>query len=156
MQLTFAARDQLMAGKDKWTAFRNAIRIVGPACVLTHAAAGLSLLGLLTSSQLSHSAASAKRILSTAIALVTTLSLVPAFGVSLIRDEARLVATFRAADPGVATLRRLCGWIARTWSAVRPLLASWTSRSSPVLPSSTTACPRALASLTRCRLRSGR
>ena len=38
MQLTFAARDQLMAGKDKRTAFRNAIRIVGPACVLTHAA----------------------------------------------------------------------------------------------------------------------
>ena len=50
MQLTFAARDQLMAGRDKRTAFRNAILIVGPACVLTHAAAGLSLLGLLASS----------------------------------------------------------------------------------------------------------
>jgi len=33
MQLTFAARDQLMAGRDKRTAFRNAILIVGrPAC----------------------------------------------------------------------------------------------------------------------------
>ena len=30
MQLTFAARDQLIAGKDKRTAFRNAILIVGP------------------------------------------------------------------------------------------------------------------------------
>jgi hypothetical protein len=50
MQLTFAARDQLMAGRGKRTAFRNAILIAGPACVLTHVAAGLSLLGLLASS----------------------------------------------------------------------------------------------------------
>ena len=112
MQLTFAARDQLMAGKDKRTAFRNAILIVGPACVLTHAAAGLSLLGLLTLLERPHSGVWRSGILSTAIALVTTLSLVPAFGVLLIRNEARLVATLRAADPGVATLRRFCGWIA--------------------------------------------
>ncbi len=49
MQVTFAARDQLMAGRNKRTAFRNAILVVGPACVLTHAAASLSLLGLLMS-----------------------------------------------------------------------------------------------------------
>ncbi len=42
MQLTFAARDRLMAGDDKRTAFRKAILVVGPVCVLTHAAAGLS------------------------------------------------------------------------------------------------------------------
>jgi predicted RND superfamily exporter protein len=113
MQLTFAARDQLMAGRNKWTAFRNAIVIVGPACVLTHAAAGLSLLGLLSSSSDLIRGFGEAGFLATAIALVTTLSLVPAFGVLLIRDEARLVATLRAADPGVATLRRFCGWIAR-------------------------------------------
>jgi uncharacterized protein len=113
MQLTFAARDQLMAGKDKRTAFRNAILIVGPACVLTHAAAGLSLLGLLTSSSDLIRGFGEAGFLATAIALVTTLSLVPTFGVLLIRDEARLVATLRDADPGVATLRRFCGWIAR-------------------------------------------
>ena len=49
MQLTFAARDRMMAGADRETAFRDALRVVGPACVLTHAAAGLSLLGLLFS-----------------------------------------------------------------------------------------------------------
>jgi predicted RND superfamily exporter protein len=113
MQLTFAARDQLMAGRNKWTAFRNAIVIVGPACVLTHAAAGLSLLGLLSSSSDLIRGFGEAGFLATAIALVTTLSLVPAFGVLLIRDEARLVATLRAADPGVATLRRFFGWIAR-------------------------------------------
>ena len=34
-------------GRRRATAFSDALRVVGPACVLTHAAAGLSLLGLL-------------------------------------------------------------------------------------------------------------
>ena len=40
MQLTFAARDRLLAGENKYEALRNAILVVGPACVLTHATAG--------------------------------------------------------------------------------------------------------------------
>ena len=112
MQLTFAARDQLMAGRDKRTAFRNAIFIVGPACVLTHAAAGLSLLGLLASSSDLIRGFGEAGFLATAIALVTVLSLVPAFGVLLIRNEARFVATLNVADPGVTGLRRFCAWIA--------------------------------------------
>ena len=112
MQLTFAARDQLMAGRDKRTAFRNAIFIVGPACVLTHAAAGLSLLGLLASSSDLIRGFGEAGFLATAIALVTVLSLVPAFGVLLIRNEARFVATLNVADPGVTGLRQFCAWIA--------------------------------------------
>lgn len=46
MQLTFAARDRLIAGEDKYSAFTNAVRVVGPACVLTHATAGISFLAL--------------------------------------------------------------------------------------------------------------
>jgi uncharacterized protein len=113
MQLTYAAREQLIAGKDKRTAFRNAILIVGPACVLTHAAAGLSLLGLLTSSSDLIRGFAVAGFLSTAVALITVLSLVPTFGVLLVRNETRLVSTLRAADPGVAFLRRFCDWIAR-------------------------------------------
>jgi uncharacterized protein len=153
MQLTFAARDQLMAGKDKRTAFRNAILIVGPACVLTHAAAGLSLLGLLTSSSDLIRGFGEAGFLSTAVALVTTLSLVPVFGVLLIRDEARLVATLRTADPGVATLRRFCGWVARHMVS-RPALFSLADL--PALPSFTPASSRAIASPTRFPTRSGR
>jgi predicted RND superfamily exporter protein len=41
MQLTFAARDRLIAGQDKYTAFKNAVMVVGPACVLTHGTAGI-------------------------------------------------------------------------------------------------------------------
>ena len=113
MQLTFAARDQLIAGKDKRTAFRNAILIVGPACILTHAAAGLSLLGLLTSSSDAVRGFGIAGFLATAVALITVLSLVPTLGVLLVRDESRLVATLRNADSGVVVLRRFCDWIAR-------------------------------------------
>ena len=112
MQLTFAARDRLMAGDDKHAAFRKAILVVGPACVLTHAAAGLSLLGLLTSSSDLIRGFGEAGFIATAIALVTVLSLLPVLGVLLIGDEARLVASLKTADPGVTALRRFCGWIA--------------------------------------------
>src|ERR1017187_5564003 len=46
MQLTFAARDRLIAGQDKYIAFRNAVLVVGPACVLTHGTAGISFIAL--------------------------------------------------------------------------------------------------------------
>ena len=47
MQLTFAARDRLIAGQDKYTAFKNAVLVVGPACVLTHGTAGISFIALM-------------------------------------------------------------------------------------------------------------
>ena len=49
MQLTFATRDRLLAGQNKRDALRNAILIVGPACVLTHATAAVSFMALLFS-----------------------------------------------------------------------------------------------------------
>jgi uncharacterized protein len=123
MQLTFAARDRLMAGEDKRTAFRKAILVVGPACVLAHAAAGLSLLGLLTSSSDLIRGFGEAGFVATAIALVTVLSLVPVLGVLLIGDEARFVANLKTVDPGVAALRRVCGWVARRM-VFRPALYS--------------------------------
>ena len=50
MQLTFAARDRLIAGEEKYQAFRNAVLVVGPACVLTHGTAGISFIALQFSS----------------------------------------------------------------------------------------------------------
>src|SRR6266513_690850 len=47
MQLTFAARDRLIAGQDKYTAFKNAVIVVGPVCVLTHDTAGISLIAVI-------------------------------------------------------------------------------------------------------------
>jgi predicted RND superfamily exporter protein len=112
MQLTFAARDRMMAGEDKRTAFRNAILVVGPACVLTHATAGLSFLGLLFSdSELIRTFGEAG-FTATVVALVTVLSLVPVLGVALVRKDTAFAATIKGADTGVAMLRSFCFWVA--------------------------------------------
>jgi predicted RND superfamily exporter protein len=112
MQLTFAARDRLIAGQDKFTAFRNAVLVVGPACVLTHATAGISFIALqFSDSDLIRKFGEAG-LAATIIALLAVLSLVPVFGVLLVRNENVFAVKFRSADAGVQTLRNFCYWIA--------------------------------------------
>ncbi len=112
MQLTFAARDRLIAGESKYEAFRNAIYVVGPACVLTHATAGLSFIALqFSSSDLIHTFGEAG-LMATIIALFAVLTLVPLFGVLFVQKEAAFAAKVRIADTGVNALRLFCNWIA--------------------------------------------
>ncbi len=112
MQLTFAARDRLIAGEDKVTAFSNAIRVVGPACVLTHATAGISFLALQFSNSDLIRAFGEAGLAATIIALLVVLSFVPVFGILLVRGEQKFAAKFRGADAGVTALRNFCAWIA--------------------------------------------
>lgn len=112
MQLTFLARDRMIAGKNRYDAFRDAIQVVGPACVLTHGTAALSFLVLqFTQSDLIRAFGKAG-LIATSIALVTVLLLVPLFGVLLVRDEAGFAEKARRADRAVDSLRLACGWIA--------------------------------------------
>jgi hypothetical protein len=112
MQITFAARDRLLAGDDKVTAFRNALLIVGPACVLTHATAGVSFIALqFSSSDLIRTFGEAG-LVAVAVALIAVLMGVPLLGVLLIRNEAEFVAAVRNMDTALNALRRFCGWIA--------------------------------------------
>ena len=112
MQLTFAARDRLIAGQDKYTAFKNAIYVVGPACVLTHGTAGISFIALqFSDSDLIRKFGEAG-LAATIIALIAVLSLVPVFGVLLVRNEKILAVKFQGADAGVQALRNFCYWIA--------------------------------------------
>src|SRR6266702_1696332 len=112
MQLTFAARDRLIAGQDKYTAFRNAVLVVGPACVLTHGTAGISFIALqFSDSDLIRKFGEAG-LAATIIALVAVLSLVPVFGVLLVRNEKLFAVKFQGADAGVQALRNFCYWIA--------------------------------------------
>jgi predicted RND superfamily exporter protein len=112
MQLTFAARDRLIAGQDKLTAFRNAVLVVGPACVLTHGTAGISFIALqFSSSDLIRKFGEAG-LAATIIALIAVLSLVPVFGVLLVRNEKVFAVKFQSADAGVQALRNFCYWIA--------------------------------------------
>ena len=112
MQLTFAARDRLIAGEDKFTAFRNAVLVVGPACVLTHGTAGLSFAALqFSDSDLIRTFGEAG-LLATVVALLGVLTLVPLLGVLLVRKEAVFAAKVKEHDMGVDVLRRFCGWVA--------------------------------------------
>jgi uncharacterized protein len=112
MQLTFAARDRLIAGQDKYTAFRNAVLVVGPACVLTHGTAGISFIALqFSDSDLIRKFGEAG-LAATIIALVAVLSLVPVFGVLFVRNERVFAVKFQGADAGVQMLRNFCYWIA--------------------------------------------
>src|SRR5258708_11380314 len=112
MQLTFAARDRLIAGQDKFTAFKNAVLVVGPACVLTHGTAGISFIALqFSDSDLIRKFGEAG-LAATIIALLAVLSLVPVFGVLLVRNESVFAVKFQSADAGVQALRNFCYWIA--------------------------------------------
>jgi predicted RND superfamily exporter protein len=112
MQLTFAARDRMISGESRFEAFRNAILIVGPACVLTHATAGLSFVALqFSSSDLIRTFGEAG-LIATIVALFAVLGLVPVLGVLLVRKEAAFAARVKVGDSGVVLLRRFCSWIA--------------------------------------------
>jgi predicted RND superfamily exporter protein len=112
MQLTFAARDRLIAGQDKYTAFKNAVMVVGPACVLTHGTAGISFIALqFSNSDLIRKFGEAG-LAATVIALIAVLSLVPVFGVLFVRNEKVFAVKFQSADAGVQMLRDFCYWIA--------------------------------------------
>jgi len=110
MQMTFAARDRIIAGATRKEAFAAAVRIVGPACVLTHAAAGLSMVGLFFSDSDMIRAFGHAGALSILIALIAVLTLVPALGVLIAPRREVLPATGR--DFGVQALRNFCGFVA--------------------------------------------
>jgi predicted RND superfamily exporter protein len=113
MQLTFAARDGLLRQESIYEALRNAVYVVGPACVLTHATAAISFIALqFLTSNLIRTFGQAGLIV-TAIALVYALTLVPLLGVLLIHGENRLAADGKQIDAKVELLRAFCRWIAR-------------------------------------------
>jgi len=119
MQLTFAARDRLIAGDSKAVAFRNALYIVGPACVLTHATAGVSFIALMFSQSDLIRAFGEAGLVAVIVAMVAVLMLVPLLGMLLVRNERRFAEEMRGSDTGLDFLRRFCSWIA-TQMVTRP------------------------------------
>jgi hypothetical protein len=112
MQLTFAARDRLLQGEGRFEAFRKAMFVVGPACVLTHATAALSFIALrFSESDLIRTFGEAG-LVATLIAMFAILMLVPPLGFLLLRNESIFAAEVRGADSAIDVLRRFCAWIA--------------------------------------------
>lgn len=112
MQLTFAARDRLIAGDDADRAFRDAILNVGPACVLTHGTAALSFIALQFSRSDLIRSFGAAGLICTMIALATVLTLVPLLGVLLFGKGDRRAAEIRRSDRAIEFLRTFCDWVA--------------------------------------------
>jgi uncharacterized protein len=112
MQLTFATRDRLIAGDNKYEALRTAILVVGPACVLTHATAAMSFVALQFSQSDLIRAFGLAGLIATIIALIAVLMLMPLFGVLLLRREAIDASKTRQTDTAVNLLRQFCGWVA--------------------------------------------
>lgn len=112
MQMTFAARDRLLAGESKVRAFKYAVMVVGPAVVITDVTAALSFVALMFSdSHLIRSFGFAGA-LSVLIAFVAVVTLVPLFGMLFVREEKLATGISKRSDSGVDTLRNFCGWIA--------------------------------------------
>ncbi len=121
MQLTFAARAAILRGDSKRDAFRQAILVVGPACVLTHATAALSFIALqFSQSDLIRTFGQAG-LLATVIALFAVLVMAPAVGMLLVREETDLDVKGSTVDRSVNWLRAFCAWIAGKM-VHRPLL----------------------------------
>src|SRR3977135_1590461 len=87
MQLTFAARDRLLQGEGRFEAFRNAMLVVGPACVLTHATAALSFIALQFSESNLIRTFGEAGLVATLIAMFAVLMLVPLLGIALLRTR---------------------------------------------------------------------
>jgi predicted RND superfamily exporter protein len=112
MQITFAARDRLLAGDSKYEAMRNAVLTVGPAVVITDATAALSFIALQFSDSHLIRTFGIAGALSCLVAYIAVVALVPLFGMLFVRKESAFAAEVRGSDTAVDALRRLCGWIA--------------------------------------------
>src|SRR3712207_3998872 len=98
MQITFAARDRLLSGESKAAAIRGAVLVVGPACAVTAATAALSFIALLFSDSHLIRTFGAAGALSTLISYLAVITLVPLFGIALVRNRPGVAARQKGGD----------------------------------------------------------
>lgn len=112
MQITYAIRDRLMHGDSRVEAIRWAILVVAPACVLTVATAAASFITLLFSDSSLIRTFGIAGALSTAIAYVAVITLVPFLSLIMLRNEASFSEQLKESDKGVDMLKAFCGAVA--------------------------------------------
>ncbi len=113
MQLTVAMRNRLVDGDRRIKSARYAVLVVGPACVLATATAAASFIALLFSDSALIRTFGIAGALSTAIAFVVGITLVPLLTRALIPRNARAyAASLKDHDKAMNALKRFSGWIA--------------------------------------------
>ncbi len=114
MQLTVAMRNRLVEGDRRIKAARYAVLVVGPACVLATATAAASFIALLFSDSALIRTFGIAGALSTAIAFVVGISLVPLLTRMLIPRNARAYSSnLKRHDRAMDALKSFCGRIAQ-------------------------------------------
>jgi uncharacterized protein len=112
MQLTVAMRNRLIEGDRRIKAARYAVLVVGPACVLATATAAASFIALFFSDSALIRTFGFAGALSTMIAFVVGISLVPLLTRALIgRNTKPFVANLKSHDWAMNALKRFCGII---------------------------------------------
>ena len=120
MQLTVAMRNRLVDGDRRIKSARYAVLVVGPACVLATATAAASFIALLFSDSALIRTFGIAGALSTAIAFVVGITLVPLLTRTLIPRNARAYAAkLKSHDKAMNALKRFCGSIAE-WGVRYP------------------------------------
>ncbi|MDH3579392.1 MAG: MMPL family transporter [Hyphomicrobiales bacterium] len=123
MQITYAIRDRLIAGDSRADAIRWAILVVGPACVLTVATAAASFITLFLSDSALIRTFGLAGALSTLIAYMAVITLVPFLSLLLLRNEKAFSEKLGARDLGMDFLKTFCGHVAES-VARRPMLVA--------------------------------
>jgi uncharacterized protein len=114
MQLTVAMRNRLLEGDRRIKAARYAVLVVGPACVLATATAAASFIALLFSDSALIRTFGIAGALSTAIAFVVGISLVPLLTRMLIPRNAKAYsANLKRHNRAMEALKGFCGRIAQ-------------------------------------------
>ena len=113
MQLTVAMRNRLLEGDRRIKAARYAVLVVGPACVLATATAAASFIALFFSDSALIRTFGFAGAMSTVIAFIVGISLVPLLTRTLIgRNTRPLVANLKSHDWAMNALKGFCAWIA--------------------------------------------
>jgi len=113
MQMTFALRERLIAGDSRQDAMRYALLVVGPACFLSSATAGVSFLALTLADSAAIQLFGMAGAICMAVAFLAVIITLPLTATLLINQESRLVARIAERDAPMRLIREFCGWTAR-------------------------------------------
>ncbi|XSG83634.1 MAG: efflux RND transporter permease subunit [Methyloligella sp. ZOD6] len=112
MQLTVAARDRMLRGRAPVDAARYALLVVGPACVLSSTTAAASFLALFFSNSALIRTFGFAGALSTLLAFVVCIMIVPLLVRLLIREHHHLGVSEDRDNPFMEALKAGCAWLA--------------------------------------------
>ena len=113
MQIVFAMRDRLVKGDSKVEALRYAIRVVGPACVVTNLASALTFTGLILSDSGLIRTFGVAGAIAAVVSFFAVIAILPILGIMLVHREAAIVASAAKGDAAMEGLRSLCRGLAR-------------------------------------------